>query len=135
MKRSSNIRYTNAWIDFQGDGRFPTERIKGKDKRYLGKWSRNKIAKEIENSFEEQIMTVKDLIKNKDYDYISWRVTTPPEWGEPDMFFGACKSVNGELIPLDGDNYYEDEVVVGYEEWSDDEIKNGLTVVIEAEWI
>ena len=80
-------------------------------------------------------MIVKDLIKNKDYDYISWRVTAPPKWDEPDMFFGACKSVNGELIPLDGDNYYEDEVVVRYEEWSDDEIENGLTVVIEAEWI
>lgn len=80
-------------------------------------------------------MTVKDLIKDKDYDYISWRVTAPPQWGEPDMFFGCCKSVNGELIPLDGDSYYEDEVVIRYEEWSDDEIKNGMTVVVETEWM
>ena len=80
-------------------------------------------------------MIVKDLIQNKDYDYISWRVTSPPNWIKPDMFFGVCKSVNGELIPLDGDNYCEDEVVVRYEEWSDGEIKNGLTVVVEAEWI
>ena len=80
-------------------------------------------------------MIVYDLIKDKDYDYISWRVTSPPDWDEPDMFFGACKSVNGKLIPLDGDIYSEHEVVVRYEEWSNDEVKNGLTVVVEAEWI
>jgi hypothetical protein len=80
-------------------------------------------------------MIVKDLIQNKDYDYISWRVTSPPNWSKPDMFFGVCKSVNGELIPLDGDNYYEDEVIVRYKEWSDDEVKNGLTVVVESEWM
>lgn len=48
MKRSINIRYTNSWIDFMGDGRFPKERIKGKDKRNLRKWSMRKIRKEIE---------------------------------------------------------------------------------------
>ena len=80
-------------------------------------------------------MTVYDLIKNKDYDYISWRVTLPSDWPEPDIFFGACKSVNGKLIPLDGDIYSGHEVVVRYEEWSNDEVKNGLTVIVEAEWI
>lgn len=50
MKMSTNIRYKNSWIDFCGDGRFPKERIKGKDKRLLGKWSRKKIRKEIENN-------------------------------------------------------------------------------------
>ena len=80
-------------------------------------------------------MTVKDLIKNKDYDYISWRITAPYWWGEPDMFFGACKSKNGELIPFDGDSYSEDEVVIKYEEWSNDTFENGLTVVVETEWL
>ena len=80
-------------------------------------------------------MIVKDLIKDKDYDYISWRVMPPKGWDEPDMFFGCCKSVDGKLIPLDGDTYSEHEIVVRYEEWFNDEIKNGLTVVIEAEWI
>lgn len=80
-------------------------------------------------------MTVKDLIKDKDYDYISWHVTTPEYLDNPDMFFDACKSKNGELIPLDGDSYSEDEVVLRYEEWSGDEIENGLTVLVEAEWI
>lgn len=54
MKRSTNICYKNSWIDFQGDGRFPEERIKGQDKRRLGKWSRNKIYKQIEDSFREE---------------------------------------------------------------------------------
>ena len=48
MKRSTNFRYKNSWIDFLGDGRFPKESIKGKDKRRLGKWSRKKMYKELE---------------------------------------------------------------------------------------
>ena len=36
-------------------------------------------------------MTVKDLIKNKDYDYISWRVTLPEKAGGGDTFFGSGK--------------------------------------------
>ena len=80
-------------------------------------------------------MIVKDLIKNKDYDYISWRTTAPDYWDEPDIFIGACKSKNGELIPLDEDSYSENEVVIRFEEWSSNLIENGLTVVIDAEWI
>jgi hypothetical protein len=53
MKRSTNIRYPCSWYDLCDDGRFPKERIKGKTKRLLGKWSRKKIAKEIEDSFKE----------------------------------------------------------------------------------
>ena len=56
-------------------------------------------------------MIVKDLIKNKDYDYIEWRVTAPPQINEEDIFFGCCKSENGKLIPLDGDSYFDDEIV------------------------
>lgn len=79
-------------------------------------------------------MTVKDLIQKKDYDYISWRLTSPKWWDEPDIFLGSCKSINGELIPLDGDSYSENEIVIRYEEWSKEGIENGLTVVTEAEW-
>ena len=82
-------------------------------------------------------MKVKDLIKNKDYDYISWRVTLPDDFDEEDTFFGAAKSIDGELIALDGDIYSEDEEVLRYEEWSqlEDGISNGLTIVVEGEWI
>lgn len=30
-------RYRNSWMDFKGDGRLNSERIKGKDKRKLRK--------------------------------------------------------------------------------------------------
>lgn len=78
-------------------------------------------------------MIITDLIDNKDYDYIEWYVTLPEYLGKSDIFFGISKSINGELISLDGDSYSENETVLSYTEWSDDEsgIKNGLTVVIQ----
>ena len=82
-------------------------------------------------------MIVKDLIKDKDYDYISWRVMLPDNVGNEDIFFGCCASKNGKLISLDGDVYSDEEDVLKYEEWSspEEEVKNGLTVVIEADWL
>lgn len=35
----NKLRYKHFWIDFQGDGMFSKERIKGKDKRILRKWT------------------------------------------------------------------------------------------------
>ena len=40
------LRYKNAWQDLQGDGRFPKERIKGKNKRFLRKWTARRKYKE-----------------------------------------------------------------------------------------
>ena len=79
-------------------------------------------------------MTVSDLIKNKDYDYIEWRATSP--YDNSDMFFGATQSKDGKLIPLDYDSYYEETEIISYEEWSelDKGIKNGLTIVYKGEW-
>lgn len=79
-------------------------------------------------------MTIGDLIKDKDYDYISYRATAPIGWGVEDVFIGVCKSENGKLISLDGDTYYESEEVIAWEEWSKEDIPRGLTVVIEKEW-
>ena len=81
-------------------------------------------------------MTVGDLIQNKDYDYISWRVTLPEKIGGGDTFIGCTRSENGKLIPLDGDIYLEKTEILEYREWSDEEegIKNGLTIVCEGEW-
>lgn len=83
------------------------------------------------------MITVKDLIKKKDYDYIEWRVILPEKAGGGNTFFGCTKSENGNLIPLDGDIYSENTEVVRYEEWSDEirNIKNGLTIFYEAECI
>lgn len=41
----NNLRWEWFWIKFQGDGRFPKERIKGKDKRFLRKWTLRKLRK------------------------------------------------------------------------------------------
>lgn len=82
-------------------------------------------------------MKVKDLIKNKDYDYISYRLKMPDDkvriYGES-IFIGEAASKNGKLISLDGDTIYDkQDMVVEYKEWSQPElgIKNGLTVVID----
>lgn len=82
-------------------------------------------------------MTVEDLIKNKDYDYISWRVTLPERFGGGDTFAGCARSENGKLIPLDGDIYSEKTEVLEYEEWDNPEenIKNGLTILYDGHWI
>lgn len=81
-------------------------------------------------------MTVGDLIKNKDYDYISWRITLPEKLGGGDTLFGITSSKNGELISLDGDTYSKEIEVLSYEEWDNPEegIENGLTIVYEGEW-
>ena len=57
-----------------------------------------------------------------------------PEYvGGGNVFFGAAKSENGELIAMDGDSYSKDTIVIDYEEWSDESggIENGLTVLLE----
>ena len=77
-------------------------------------------------------MTIGDLIKNKDYDYVSYRLTLP---NGGDTFAGCFVSKGGKIIPLDGDIYDKDEEVLSYKEWSspEDDINNGLTVVVKAE--
>lgn len=81
-------------------------------------------------------MKLKDLIKNKDYDYISYRLKIPKNgekyYGES-IFIGEAVSKDGKLISLDGDTIYdENDTVLDYKEWSkpEENIKNGLTVVI-----
>lgn len=79
---------------------------------------------------------VKDLIKNKDYDYISYRLKIPDDKVElygNSIFIGCAASKDGKLIFLDRDTYKEDDTVLEYEEWSkpEENIKSGLTVVID----
>ena len=78
-------------------------------------------------------MTIGELIKKKDYDYVSYRLTLP---NGNDTFAGCFASKDGEIISLDGDIYSNDEEVLSYEEWSqlEDEIQEGLTVVVKTEW-
>lgn len=78
--------------------------------------------------------TIKDLISKKDYDCIEFRMLIP-KMSEMSIFWGYCKSANGELIPLDGDCYSEDDEVLEWEEWSRPEkgIMHGLSVIVEGE--
>lgn len=83
----------------------------------------------------KQHMTIGDLIKNKDYDYVSYRLTLPD--GD-DTFAGCFAPKDGEIISLDGDTIYdENDEVLSYREWSKPEegIQNGLTVVVKDEWV
>lgn len=78
-------------------------------------------------------MTIGDLIKNKDYNYVSYRLTLPD--GD-DTFAGCFASKGGKIIPLDGDTIYdENDEVLNYEEWDspEDDIRNGLTVIVKGE--
>ena len=81
-------------------------------------------------------MKIKDLIKNKDYDYISYRLKMQDDtvriYGNS-IFIGYAASKNGELISMDGDIYDKEDIVLEYKEWSkpEENIKNGLTVVID----
>lgn len=80
-------------------------------------------------------MTIGDIIKDKNYDYISFRmiIKLPDNSHDEDIFIGCAKSENGKLIALDGDTYSENETVLEYEEWQNDEknIKNGITIIVD----
>lgn len=74
-------------------------------------------------------MTIEDLIKNKDYDYVEVRLFISED---DDIFAGSFSSKDGEIISLDGDMYSKNKEVIRYEEWNNPEegIQNGLTIVV-----
>lgn len=82
-------------------------------------------------------MTIKDIIINENYDCIDIRVTSPEGWKEDSILVGRCRSENGELIPLDGDIYSDSEAVLSSSVWKNEAlgIKNGLTVLLQGEWL
>ncbi len=65
--------------------------------------------------------------------------TFPPATGNntDGEFCGCFKVVNGEIIPLDGDYYGDDETVIASEEWTmpDEGIEKGLTVIVEMDFV
>ena len=79
-------------------------------------------------------MRIEDLIKEKDYDYIEYRMTIP---SGANIFAGHFSSKAGKIISLDGDSYSASEEVLSYKEWSkpQNNIKNGLTVVVKGNWM
>lgn len=88
------------------------------------------------NKYTKPYPTIGALIKDKNYDYVDYRIIYPDcddeKRGE---FIGCFKVKDGKIIPLDGDIYEENESVIASEEWTKDyngEKINGLTVVVEA---
>lgn len=39
----TRLRWKWSFVDLRGDGRFPKDRIKGKDKRIVRKWTLKKL--------------------------------------------------------------------------------------------
>ena len=83
--------------------------------------------------YKKPYPVIGDLIKDKDYDYVAYRIS----WKNEDIFAGSFKTENGKIISLDGDSYDLDEEVVRSKEWNnpDEGIENGLTVVVEGSWV
>ena len=77
-------------------------------------------------------MKLAELIKDKDYDNISFYARVPQLPPDDPLFIGVCKSINGELISLDGDSYSDQVEVLDYEEWNNPErnVRHGLSVVV-----
>ena len=50
---------------------------------------------------------------------------------------GCAYSKDGELYPLDGDSYDEEEEVLYYERWSslEENVQNGVSVVLQGYWM
>ena len=87
--------------------------------------------------YKKPYPTIEELIKNKDYDYVSYRMMIPGCYDDESIFVGCFQAQNGEIISLDHDIYYKSEEVIASEEWNmpEEGIKNGLTVVVEGEII
>ena len=46
---------------------------------------------------KNKILTIEDLIKDRDYDLIEYRLTLPKSCGGGNALFGYCKSENGPM--------------------------------------
>lgn len=66
--------------------------------------------------YKDSTVLIKDLIKDKDYDYVEYRI--PSKESNKGEFAGAFKVENGKIISIDGDSYNEEERVYAAEEWS-----------------
>ena len=87
--------------------------------------------------YKKPFPTIKDILNNAghDFDYVSYRIpNNDDDFGE---FAGCFKTKNGNIIPLDGDSYSEEETVLASEEWTSFEngITHGLTVIVNLKFM
>lgn len=88
--------------------------------------------------------TIGEIIAGKNFNYAyrgyDERRNFPPALPDGTVegeFCGCFKVVNGEIVPLDGDSYYDSEHVIAAEEWTmpDEGIEKGLTVIVAMEFV
>ena len=67
-------------------------------------------------------MKLKDILNyyNTNFSYIEFRCLYKIKGKIYDDFFGACKYINGELIPLDHDHYSLEDKYDKWETWEKD---------------
>lgn len=81
--------------------------------------------------YEDSVVLIKDLIKDKDYEYVEYRV--PSKESNNGEFAGAFRVKDGKIISIDGDSYDEEERVYAAEEWSNDKYPHALTIIVCAD--
>lgn len=91
------------------------------------------------NEYKKPYPTLGEIVKGKNYDYVDYRIRlnkktypklSPKYWFKEGVFAGAFKVVNGEIVPLDYDTYSLKEPVLESEEWLQDNVTNGLTIIV-----
>ena len=91
------------------------------------------------NRYKKPYPTIEEIISGKNYDYVDYRIRlnknnypklSPKYWFKEGVFAGAFKVVNGEIVPLDYDTYSSKEPVLESEEWLQDNVTNGLTIIV-----
>lgn len=80
-------------------------------------------------------MTIGELVAEKTYDYVEYRlkVTGAPDDDKYGILVGCFRVQNGRIVSLNGDIYSYNEKVFLYKKWKDKKrgIKSGLTVVVQ----
>lgn len=85
-------------------------------------------------TYEKPYPTIEDITKDKNYDYVEYRLFTPAL--RKDIFAGCFKVEDGKLISKDYDVYDITEPVLSSEEWSNEEkgIKHELTIIVDGNY-
>lgn len=119
----------------ESKGQLESEQIIDKIREYC--CDLRDILSEVNIENTKSHLTIGDLIKNKDYDYVEYRVTIPSADEQKDVFAGAFRTESGKIITLDGGIYDSDKEIIKSEEWSNPEngIKNGLTITVNGDCI
>ena len=79
-------------------------------------------------------MTLKDAVKNQDWDRIEYRLEFPEELGSGDTFYGECRYKDGELISLDGEFYSLEDEIARFRVAGSPEIGGLATLIVYVSW-